>query len=239
MGSYYFDQNITYPDVTINLSPVTPPIIIPAIGGFFNFTATLDNIEFTSQTFDVWIMIQLPNGAWYGPALGPLTMTLPPNFTLVRVRTQSVPASAPAGNYWYQGRVGDYPGAIWDSSGFAFTKSATGNSAPQAGDWLNVGQAFEASERALITHNSSLITSCTPNPFNPTTVLSFELRDPSFAKLGVYDISGRLVTTLVEGWQEAGSYQVAFDGTNLPSGIYLARITVGDFAQIQRMVLMK
>ena len=80
MGALYFDQST--PTVSITLVPVNPPIQIPAGGGSFNFNATLDNNESTSQTFDVWIMIQLPNGAWYGPALGPITLTLPANLTL-------------------------------------------------------------------------------------------------------------------------------------------------------------
>jgi len=62
------------------------------------------------------------------------------------------------------------------------------------GDWLNTGQSFEKEQ--IIPHASSLIMSATPNPFNPTTVLSFELQAASFVKLAVYDVSGRLAAEI-------------------------------------------
>ncbi len=113
-------------DVTIDLEPVSPPIQIPASGGSFNYNATLTNVSGSSQTFGVWIMVLLPNGAWYGPVLGPVTLTLPAGASLTRERTQAVPAGAPAGTYLYEGRVGIYPSNIWDSDSFTFEKLAVG-----------------------------------------------------------------------------------------------------------------
>ncbi|HEX7344368.1 MAG TPA: SBBP repeat-containing protein [bacterium] len=78
-----------------------------------------------------------------------------------------------------------------------------------------------------------------PNPFNPSTALSFELRAASPVSLKVYDTAGRLVATLVDGWREAGIHETVFDGSKLPSGIYLARLTAGDFSAGQKLVLMK
>jgi hypothetical protein len=78
-----------------------------------------------------------------------------------------------------------------------------------------------------------------PNPFNPTSVASFDLPVAGHVGLRVYDTAGRLVTTLVEGWRPAGIHEATFDGRNLPSGIYLARLTVGDFQRTQKLVLLK
>lgn len=78
-----------------------------------------------------------------------------------------------------------------------------------------------------------------PNPFNPSTTLSYELPTTSHVSLKVYDTTGRLVTTLVDGRQEAGSHQVTFDGSGLASGPYLAKLTAGDFAAVQKLVLLK
>jgi len=78
-----------------------------------------------------------------------------------------------------------------------------------------------------------------PNPFNPTTVLSFHLPAADFVKLGIYDVYGRLVTTLVNGWREAGRHEVTFDGFDLPSGIYIYRIEAGDWQASGKMVLVK
>ena len=78
-----------------------------------------------------------------------------------------------------------------------------------------------------------------PNPFNPETTLSFALPKAARVELSVYDVSGRLVTSLVDGWREAGYHQVIFDASNYASGIYLARISAGDFSRTLKMVLVK
>jgi hypothetical protein len=78
-----------------------------------------------------------------------------------------------------------------------------------------------------------------PNPFNASTAISYELRAASFVSLKVYDTAGRLVTELVNGWREAGAHEVIFDGSNLASGVYLYRLTAGDFAAVQKLILLK
>ena len=78
-----------------------------------------------------------------------------------------------------------------------------------------------------------------PNPFNPTTHLSFSLPKSGNVSMIVYDIQGREVARLVDGWRNAGSHDVTFDGDGLASGIYLVRITAGQFSQTRKMVLLK
>ncbi len=78
-----------------------------------------------------------------------------------------------------------------------------------------------------------------PNPFNPTTVLRYELRDARFVTLRIFDTAGRLVTELVNGWREAGDHQITFDGSGLPSGIYFAKLRAGDYSQVQKLILLK
>ena len=65
-----------------------------------------------------------------------------------------------------------------------------------------------------------------PNPFNATTVISFELRDASFVSLAVYDITGREVSTLVNGFESAGVHSVIWDAEVFSSGIYFVRLEV-------------
>jgi len=57
--------------------------------------------------------------------------------------------------------------------------------------------------------------------------------------LRIYDIAGKLVATLADEWKPAGKHQSIFDGSDLPSGIYLARLTAGEFNQTQKLVLLK
>ena len=78
-----------------------------------------------------------------------------------------------------------------------------------------------------------------PNPFNPKTAISYQLPALRFVNLTVYDISGRLVTTLVNGWWDAGYHEVTFNGSHFASGIYIYRLNAGDYTASGKMVLMK
>jgi subtilisin family serine protease len=78
-----------------------------------------------------------------------------------------------------------------------------------------------------------------PNPFNATTVASFELRVSSHVKLTVWDTAGRLVATLVDGWKTAGNHEVTFDGTGLGSGMYFVRMQAGEYQAVKKVVLLK
>jgi hypothetical protein len=78
-----------------------------------------------------------------------------------------------------------------------------------------------------------------PNPFNPTTRIRFDVPRAGPVKLEVFDLIGRSVRTLVDGVQAVGSYTVTFDAGELPSGLYLYRLTAGDQVEIRKMVLLK
>ncbi|MBU1880527.1 T9SS type A sorting domain-containing protein, partial [bacterium] len=86
---------------------------------------------------------------------------------------------------------------------------------------------------------SSFTCNAYPNPFNPTTAISIQLSALSHVNLSVYDISGRKVATLIDGFRNAGSYEVTFDGSKLASGIYFYRLTAGDYTANGKVVLMK
>ena len=78
-----------------------------------------------------------------------------------------------------------------------------------------------------------------PNPFNSETSLAFSLPAAGEVSLVVYDLQGRAVATLAEGWYAAGQHQANFDAGELASGVYLARFIVGDFQQTQKMLFVK
>jgi hypothetical protein len=233
----------TLPNVGVSIAPVNPPIVIPSQGGSFSYNVSVFNQSSTPQTFDAWIMVQLPNLSWYGPVLGPLNLTLPVGITFSRLRSQSVPGSAPPGLYTYRGYVGDYPSIVWDSSGFTFTKLTSG-SGPWVGDWTNTGESFEpylndGEMQALALPQEFGLRQNSPNPFNPSTSISYQLSAFGHVSLKVYDTAGRLVATLVEGDKEPGYYQVTFDGSALSSGLYFVRMEAGDFSQVRKMMLIK
>ncbi len=78
-----------------------------------------------------------------------------------------------------------------------------------------------------------------PNPFNPSTAMSFVLPKASHVKLQVFDMLGRVVTTVYEGHLEAGAHSYSFDGSKIASGVYLYRLTAGDMTETRKMVLLK
>ena len=78
-----------------------------------------------------------------------------------------------------------------------------------------------------------------PNPFNPSTVISYQLASDTRATLKVYDILGREVATLVDGYQTAGVHQVQFNAQNLSSGVYFYRLSAPGQDFVKKMLLMK
>ena len=78
-----------------------------------------------------------------------------------------------------------------------------------------------------------------PNPFNPATEISFTLPENNFVTLKVYDVSGRLVKTLVNDFRTAGNYKVSFDGGGISSGIYFYKLESGQFTDVKKMILVK
>ncbi len=78
-----------------------------------------------------------------------------------------------------------------------------------------------------------------PNPFNPTTKISFNLPEASNVKLTIHNMLGEEVTTLINDFMNAGSYEYNFSALDLPSGIYFYSITAGQFSSTKKMMLIK
>jgi hypothetical protein len=92
---------------------------------------------------------------------------------------------------------------------------------------------------SLTSSISNSVVSINPNPFNPTSIISYELQTSSRVSLNIFDISGRLVAILIDGWREAGSHEVTFDGSGLAAGIYLVNMKAGEFTATQKIVLLR
>ncbi len=78
-----------------------------------------------------------------------------------------------------------------------------------------------------------------PNPFNPTTTITYDLVDAGRVSLSVYNLMGQNVATLVNGVEPSGRHTVTFNATDLPSGTYITRLDANGFHATQKMVLMK
>ena len=78
-----------------------------------------------------------------------------------------------------------------------------------------------------------------PNPFNPVTNISFSIPQRVNVELVIYNTLGEKVSTLINEVKDAGSYRIAFNGSNLPSGVYFYRFSTGEFNQTKKLILLK
>jgi hypothetical protein len=78
-----------------------------------------------------------------------------------------------------------------------------------------------------------------PNPFNPSTAINYSLPERSDVTIKIYDMLGEEVATIVNTTQEAGSYEINFDASNLASGMYIYRLNAGNVLLSKKMILLK
>jgi hypothetical protein len=78
-----------------------------------------------------------------------------------------------------------------------------------------------------------------PNPFNPATTISYSISEPATISLIVYDILGKEVITLLNGYQTAGSHKIEFDASFLSSGVYFYKLQSGSFSNTRKMILLR
>ncbi len=231
--------------LNLTLTPYGIPIILPASGGSFDYNLAVENTTPAAQVGDCWYYIVLPGTGMVGPVLLAENLAVPGNTTMNRDRTQVIPMAAPAGIYTYHGCVGDYPWVVWDEDSFTFEKLGTqgDNGAWVPGDWLCYGEPFNSSSTAVAATPARAELKCTmiPNPFNPTTTIRLELPEAGWVKVEVFDVKGRSVWAHSRAplQMAAGTHEITFDGSALPSGIYFVRLTTGEYEAVQKMVLMK
>ena len=105
------------------------------------------------------------------------------------------------------------------------------------GEVLKISNSNSISDRFLLNDNY-------PNPFNPSTIINYNIPENDFVKITIYDMMGRVVKTLVNGSQTAGFKSVQWNATNdrnepVSAGLYLYTIQAGEFRQTKKMVLLK
>ncbi|MCX6161922.1 MAG: T9SS type A sorting domain-containing protein, partial [Ignavibacteriae bacterium] len=78
-----------------------------------------------------------------------------------------------------------------------------------------------------------------PNPFNPSTTIKFSVPKKDIVRLSVYDALGRQVNELVNGTKEAGTYEITFDASALPSGVYFYKLQTSGYSSVKKMILIR
>ena len=224
----------------LTLTPINPPIQIPSGGGSFQFTFNINNLGLGAVVFDKWCDVLVPGMPYPMKIQVSEQNYLSTGGNINRTLTQYVPAIAPAGTYTYRGFVGEYPDFIADCDSFTFEKTGDNGGFDWRLGWMIDG--WEVEQPAMSLESSpthfSLI-SAYPNPFNAKTAISYRLTVDSFVELLIYDITGREVACLSEGYQTAGLYEVVFDASQHPSGVYFARLQAQNFSQTRKLILLK
>ena len=102
----------------------------------------------------------------------------------------------------------------------------------------NEGSAENNTQLSVINYQ---LVNAYPNPFNPKTVISYQLQASSLVLVDIYNINGQLVEELVSSsmMQNAGYHSVTWNADNQPSGIYFAKLQAGDFTQTLKLLLLK
>ncbi len=124
---------------------------------------------------------------------------------------------------------------------------SVGSFEPTVAKWiifLYRGQLIVGVNDEIKTPNTFKLYQNYPNPFNPSTIIKYTVpdivtRDMTSMKLKVYDVLGKEVATLIDGYKSSGEHQVEFSAEGLPSGIYLYSLTTGNFTQTKKMLLLK
>ncbi|MFQ5869831.1 MAG: T9SS type A sorting domain-containing protein, partial [Candidatus Zixiibacteriota bacterium] len=222
------------PDVSIEIVPDDPPVTVPQ-GGRFGYTGSLTNNTSELQVTDVWAMAVGPQEGIHGPFKEFYDLELDPYEAHTVHFNQHIPNLAPLGFYNYVAYCGDYPSSVTDSSFFEIEviAGATGGHS-----WVLTG-SFEKSAESVTLPSGFALLENYPNPFNASTSISFDLAEAGNVSLKVYDITGRLVATLVDGFQEAGHMSVTWDASMVSSGVYFYKLTAGDFTEVKRMTLLR
>jgi uncharacterized protein YyaL (SSP411 family) len=99
-------------------------------------------------------------------------------------------------------------------------------------------------EQSSVSSHKLLLENCYPNPFNPRTTISFTLPERSHANLSIFDIEGRLIKTLINGFYDKGRNEIVWDGTDengdpVASGIYFYRLQAGGMTVSRKMAIIR
>ena len=141
---------------------------------------------------------------------------------------------------------------IWNSTGIDVSSFAVG----YRGHFLGVGSQYNDQYQLLVGYQSDITTVVAvdgediiadkfdlrpayPNPFNPSTKLSFSIDTPSEIQLEIYDVSGKLVNAIAEGFYQSGLHMIEWNASGLASGMYFVNLVKGSEMRTQKIMLLK
>ncbi len=230
-------------DLVLALTPVDSVIVIPDVGGVFQYDAYLENNTQTDIIADIAIEAVLPDGTVY-PVQSYPGQTIPAASAYTRTGiVQDVPPGAPAGNYTYRVTASLGDTVIVDSDEFPFEKLGARAAGNLRGwivrGWETRNETPDARPAGVILHTAS------PNPFNPVTTIAFALPRQEAVTLRIFDLQGRLIRTLINHEaRKEGRHAARWDGRDdtgrqAASGTYFYRLEAGNNTATGRLTMIK
>lgn len=236
--SYGLSQGFVFPKI---LPIPNEPAIISLGKPIISGSETLVPVMLSGTVSDIRGMKLRMNGS-FGKLLGVnkgsvLDGYSTPVMLLSNTRNQQVMLDFSVVGLKAQGVSKEGEIAVLRFSGNANLNISSAEIRNSANDPMLVKTSIE--ENSTTLPKAFIISQNYPNPFNPTTVIEYQLPKQSQVELQIYNMLGQLVRTLVNKVQEAGSYKVNLDASQLASGVYFYRIKANDFVAIKKMLLMK
>jgi hypothetical protein len=228
-------------------------------GGYYLAGSTTSNLI----EHRPWLLKATAQGAqswshYYGPSNGSGTF-----YAMEILPGGNIIAAGCINDYFYLPRLDSVGGVRWDHlyNGFASRNAVALSLTPTRDDGFTLaGYTYGIGARQLdfyivrtsrdamtwsavpdfpLTVPASFALSAFPNPFNPQTTLAFSLPQTTRVELDVFDLTGRTVAVLQDGIMAAGEHRLSFDGNDLPSGLYFARVRAGETVVTRKLVLLK
>lgn len=234
---------------TLTITPTSPPIVIEPSGGNFQYHARGTNQTMSEMNIQYWTKMYKPDNTFAQTYLQ--SVQVPANNTRQNDFTQDVPGTAPAGTYHYFAYAGTNPDSVIAWSVLTFSKSgfaagskslgavdADGWTCRELGDWYHLTPG-DLTPKATSSAMEKLKAMNSPEPFNPSTVISYYLPTNGLVTLEVFNTAGQRVATLINRVENAGDHQVTFEASRLPSGLYLYRLDFAGQSLINKMMLVK
>ena len=242
MGAFYYPSEPGMGIVTIEFTPVNPPINLPPEGGTVAFDVEITCGE-DYAIFDVWYDLELPDGQVFSPVFLRESLYLTPGSSINRQLELEIPALAMPGTYEVQGYAGSYPDSVASMTFFTFTKEASGdlyaagsNHTVSLSGWGDT----EYFEMPVATPESYKLTlNASPNPFNPETNISFSLPETGEVGLKIFDITGREIAELYSGILAPGPHEFQWNAASYSSGVYFVACEYQNGFATQKITLIK
>lgn len=226
IGALYYDQGPGLFEILVR--PGNMPAVVPAMGGVYRISVGAENRISLNVDADIWGKLYGPHNYIINPIFGYADVPFQ-GFERIYLRpTIVIPASAPPGQYRLTGYIGAFPASIADSLFFMFGKSSTQ-------DYISDENRGELTAE----DESKLSFNIHPNPFNAEGILSMYLPKGGEIGVTVYDILGRAVETVAEGYYPAGTQRFAISSAKLSNGVYFGVIIVGGKVFTQKFAVVK